>query len=172
MVEDEKLAIDESRRIAQHEAMKGAVRNEVQAEVARDAGHLSSSERAGAAEVAQSMKHKAVSEVVDTESEIERARGTARISQFVDYIFWLIFGIIGLEIILELIGARDSNGFKRFIDALASPLLAPFRGLVDDPGAGAVRFRLSYIVALIVYLLVHLAVIGLLRIIAHRRTAV
>ncbi|HVF92149.1 MAG TPA: hypothetical protein VNH22_18940, partial [Blastocatellia bacterium] len=97
MVEDEKLAIDESRRIAQHEAMKGAVRNEVQAEVARDAGHLSSSERAGAAEVAQSMKHKAVSEVVDTESEIERARGTARISQFVDYIFWLIYGIIGRE---------------------------------------------------------------------------
>jgi uncharacterized protein YggT (Ycf19 family) len=172
MVEDEKLAMDESRRIAQHEEMKGAVRGEVQAEVARDAAHLDSSERADAAAVAQSMKRKAVTEVVDTESEIERARGTARISQFVDYIFWLIYGIIGLEIILELIGARDSNGFKRFVDTLAAPLIAPFRGLVDDPSSGAVRFRLSYIVALIVYLLVHLAVIGLLRIIAHRRTAV
>jgi len=172
MVEDEKLALDESRRIAQHEAMKGAVRDEVQSEVARDAGTLNASERASAAAVAQDMKHKAVSEVVDTEAEIDRARGTARISQFVDYIFWLIYGIIGLEIILNLIGARENNGFRQFIEALASPLLAPFRGLVDDPRAGAVRFRLSYIVALIVYLLLHLAVIGLLRIIAHRRTAV
>ena len=172
MVEDEKLAMDESRRISQHEAMKGAVRGEVQAEVARDAGNLNASERADAAAVAQNMKHKAVAEVVDTESEIERARGTARISQFVDYIFWLIYGIIGLEIILNLIGAREGNGFRRFVEALASPLLAPFRGLVDDPRAGAVRFRLSYIVALIVYLLVHLAIIGLLRVIAHRRTTI
>jgi uncharacterized protein YggT (Ycf19 family) len=172
MVEDEKLAVDESRKIAQHEAVKGAVREEVHSEIARDANRLDARERAQASAVAEEFKHKAVREVVETETEIERARGVARVSQFVDYIFYLIYGIIGLEIILELIGARESNGFKNFIDTLASPLLAPFRGLVDDPSSGGMQFRLSYIVALIVYLLLHLAVNGLLRLLAHRRTVV
>lgn len=171
MVEDEKLVIDESRKVAQHEAIKGTVREEVHSEIARDVS-LNSADRADTAAIADHLKRKSVAEVVDTEAEIDRARGVARISQVVDYIFYLIYGIIGLEIILELIGARDSNGFKRFIDTLASPLLAPFRGLVDDPGSGAARFRLSYIVALIVYLLLHLAVNGLLRLLAHRRTVV
>lgn len=172
MVEDEKLAIDESRKVAQHEAIKGAVREEVHQEIARDASRLDPIEREQASAAAESLKHKAVNEVVETEGEIERARGVARISQFVDYIFYLIYGIIGLEILLELIGARDSNGFKRFIDTLAAPLLAPFRGLVSEPSVGAMQFRLSYIVAFIVYLLVHLAITALLRMVAHRRTTV
>ena len=83
-----------------------------------------------------------------------------------------LYGIIALEIILELIGARESNGFKNFVDTIASPFLAPFRGLVADPSSGAMQLRLSYIVALAVYLLVHLAINGLLRLFAHRKTAV
>ena len=50
--------------------------------------------------------------------------------------------------------------------------LAPFRGLIDDPSAAQMRFRLSYLVALIAYFLLHLAINGLLRMIAHRRTSV
>jgi uncharacterized protein YggT (Ycf19 family) len=172
MLEDEKLAIDESRKIAQHEAVKGAVRDEVHQEIARKADHLDSVERAQAGEVAQEFKQKAVREVVDTESEIERARGAARISQVVDYVFFFIYALIGLMITLDLIGANRNNGFYRAISAVTSPLLAPFRGLVDDPASQQMRFRLSYIVALIVYLLLHLAVNGLLRLVAHRRTTV
>ncbi|HJQ71742.1 MAG TPA: YggT family protein [Blastocatellia bacterium] len=172
MVEDEKLAIDESRRVAQHEAIKGTVREEVHSEIARKADRLDPVERAEADQVAEELKHKAVHEVRETETEIDRARGVARVSQVIDYIFYLIYGIIGLEIILELIGARESNGFKNFIDTIASPLLAPFRGLVADPARGAMQLRLSYIVALAVYLLLHLAINGLLRMIAHRKTTV
>ena len=172
MLEDEKLTIDESRKIAQHEAIKGAVRDEVHQEIARKADRLDSTERAEAGQVAEQFKQKAVREVVETESEIERARGAARVSQVVDYIFYFIYGLIGLMIILDLIGANRSNGFYRAISAVTSPLLAPFRGLVDDPASQNIRFRLSYIVALIVYLLLHLAVNGLLRLVAHRRTTV
>lgn len=172
MLEDEKLAADESRKLAQHEAIKGTVRDEVHEEIARKADRLDSVERAQADDVAQSFKQKAVREVVDTESEIERARGAARVSQIVDYIFFFIYGLIGLMIVLDLIGANRNNGFYRAISAVTSPLLGPFRGLVDDPSNAQMRFRLSYVVALIVYLLLHLAVNGLLRLIAHRRTAV
>ena len=172
MVEDEKLAIDESRKIAQHEAIKGTVRDEVHSEIARKADRLDPAERARADAVAGRFKEKAVAEVVETEAEIDRARGAARISQVVDYIFYFIYGLIGLMIILDLIGARRTNAFYGFISTITGPLLAPFRGLIDDPANQNMRFRLSYVVALIVYLLIHLAVNGLLRLIAHRKTVV
>ena len=172
MLEDEKLAVDESRKLAQHEAIKGAVRNEVHSEIARKADRLDPVERAQADEVAGRFKEKAVAEVVETEAEIDRARGAARISQVIDYIFYFIYGLIGLMIILDLIGARRTNTFYNFISTITGPLLAPFRGLVDDPSNNNIRFRLSYIVALIVYLLIHLAINGLLRLIAHRKTVV
>lgn len=172
MLDDEKLAVDESRKMAQHEAVKGAVRDEVHSEIARKAERLDPADRERTDVVAERFKERAVEEVAQTETEIDRARGAARISQVVDYIFFFIYGLIGLMIILDLIGARRTNAFYGFISAVTGPLLAPFRGLVDDPSTERIRFRLSYIVALIVYLLVHLAVNGLLRLIAHRKTVV
>ena len=172
MLEDEKLAIDESRRVASHEAMKGAVRSEVHGRIAQRAERLDAAERAETDAVADEFRQKAVAEVVETETEIERARGVARVSQVVDYVFYLIYSFIGLMILLDLMGANRGAGFYRFVHAITSPLLAPFRGLVDDPSAAQVRFRLSYIVALIAYLLLHLAINGLLRMLAHRRTSV
>ena len=172
MLEDEKLAVDESRRVAHHEAMKGAVRSEVHGHIAARADRLDAADRAQTDAVADEFRHKAVAEVVETESEIERARGVARISQVVDYLFYLIYAFIGLIILLDLMGANRSAGFYRFVNGVAAPLLAPFRGLIDDPSAAQVRFRLSYLVGLIAYFLLHLAINGLLRMIAHRRTAV
>lgn len=172
MIEDEKLAIDESQRIAEHEAVKRDARQGVHAEIAGHAERLDEHDKARAAAVGEHLKQKAITEVVDTETELERARGVARISQVVDYIFYVIYGLIGLEIILDLLGARQSNAFNRFIEAMSSPFLAPFRGLMSDPASGRFQLKLSYIFALIVYILLHLAINGLLRMIAHRKTAV
>lgn len=172
MIEDEKLAIDESRRIAQHEATKGAVRSEVHGRIAERADRLDPVDRAQTDAVADDFRHKAVTEVVETETEIERARGLARVSQVVDYLFYLIYALISLIILLDLMGANRNAGFYRFVNAVTRPLLAPFRGLVDDPASAQMRFRLSYIVAIIAYIILHLAINGLLRLIAHRRTTV
>jgi uncharacterized protein YggT (Ycf19 family) len=101
-----------------------------------------------------------------------RASSSARASQVVDYLFYLVYGIIGLEIVLNAIGARQSAGFKQLIDAIATPFLAPFRGLMPTPGVGSFRLTLSYIVALAVYMLLHMAVNGLFRLIVHRKTVV
>ncbi|MBI2822916.1 MAG: YggT family protein [Acidobacteria bacterium] len=168
----DKVGVDESRRLAQHEAVKDELRSEVQAEIASSADRADRSEQARARLIAERFKQKAMGEVVDTETEIERARDVARISQVVDYLFFLSYGIIGLEIVLELVGARDTNSFKRFIDTVASPLLAPFRGLVAEPSKGQFQFRFSYIVALIVFVLLHLAVNGMLRLFVYKKTGV
>lgn len=172
LLEDEKLAIDESQRIAEHEAVKQEARRGVHAEIAREADRLDERDKHNAAVVGEGFKRKAFAEVVETETEVERARVVARVSQVVDYIFYLIYGLITLEIVLDLLGARESNSFNRFIEALNRPLLAPFRGLLVDPSSGRFQLRLSYVIALVVYILLHLAINGLLRLIAHRKVAV
>jgi len=172
MLEDEKLAVDESQRIAEHEAVKQDARKGVHAQIASHADRLNEHDRARVAAVGEGLKQKAITEVVETEAELDRARGVARISQVVDYVFYLIYGLIGLEILLELLGAREGNSFKNLIDRLNAPLLAPFRGLMPDPANGRFQLRVSYIFALVVYILLHLAINGLLRLLAHRKTAV
>ena len=172
MENDAKLAADEARRIAQHESVKGEVRENVHHEIAEEARRASDGERARAGRIADSLKQRAVHEVESTEWELERSKSVARVSQFADYLFYLVYGVIGLEIVLDALGARQSAGVKQFLDAIAAPFLAPFHGLLVEPGIGRFRFMTSYVIALVVYVLLHMAVSGLLRLFVHRKTAV
>ncbi|MBI3653471.1 MAG: YggT family protein [Acidobacteria bacterium] len=169
---DDNLAVDEAQKLARHEAVKQQVNREVQAEIAQEADKFNRQEQAQVAHVGQQIRGQAIDEVATTEVKLQRARGVARISQFIDYIFYLIYGIITLEIVLELFGARDSNAFKRFVDALSAPFLTPFKNLLVDPTAGRFQLRLSFFVALIVYILLHLAINGMLRLFVHKKTSV
>jgi hypothetical protein len=109
---DEKLAADEARRVVQHESVKGAVRENVNSEISREAAHSTAQEHAQAEQLAGSLKNKAVREVATTEYELERGKTVARGSQIVDYLFYLVYGIIALEVV-PVLGARQSAGFKR-----------------------------------------------------------
>jgi len=168
---DDKLAEDESRRIAQHEQAKDEVRRQVHREV-KDVAESTKTPDANVRRAAQELKQKAASEVTGTELELEHAKKAARTSQIVDYVFYLIYGIIGLEIVLEVLAARESSWFKQFVDAISTPFLGPFRGLLWDPSLGSSRLMFSYIIALVVWILVHVAVNGLLRLFVHKKTAV
>jgi hypothetical protein len=165
------LKKEEDRRSTQHENVKAQVRNQVNEEIQQESG-LDDQEKAKVASVARDLKQNAVHEVAATEGEISRARGVARLSQVVNYVFGLIYGLLGLLIVLELLGARESNGFKQFLDIVTSPLVAPFKGLMPDPRVGNYQLMLSYIIGLVVYGLLHLAVKGLLRLTAERQTTV
>jgi len=171
-MEDAKLAIDEADRTARYQAVKGQARDEMQEQVARQARHGNQRQVAESAAIGDHLKEKAVAELVDTETEIERGRVAARVSQVVDYVFYLIYSLIGLEILLGLLGAREGSGFKHFIDAVTYPLLVPFQRLMPDLGNGRFEFKVSYVFALFVYLLLHLALNGLLRMMAHRKTEI
>jgi uncharacterized protein YggT (Ycf19 family) len=165
------LTIDEDERIRQHESVKDDVRRKVHSEIAGQAV-ATSDDRAREAVAAETLQRKAVDEITGTERELARGRTAARGSQVIDYLFYLVYGIIGVTIVLEAIGARESSGFKRFMDAIAWPFVAPFRGVMNDPAVGSFKLMLSYVVALGAYLLLHMAINGLLRIFATRKTAV
>lgn len=171
-MESTKIADDEARRAAQHERIREKLEEDVHARIEKEAETVTTSEQADVESVAAALKRRAAAEVTETESELERARRATRISQVVDYAFFVLYGLIGLEIVLQLFGARQGSGFKRFLDALTLLPLGPFNGLLHDPAMGPVKVMFSYVVALVVYMLLHWALNGLLRLFAQRKVSI
>jgi len=119
------------------------------------------------------MRRTAVDNVVETEAEVERARFAARVSQVVDYIFFLIYALLTMRLLLELFAARENAGFFKFIVALTDPFYFPFRGLMPSLSSSqGFTLVLSLVAALVAYMILHLAINGLLRLVAHRKVAV
>lgn len=172
MVEN-KLAVEEAQRTADYEAIKTEIKNEVGGEIAAEAERPAPGQARRIENIADNMRRKAVDEVVETEQEVERGRIFARVSQFVDYGFFLIYGLLTIRLLLELFAARESAGFTKFIKAVTGFFYAPFAGLMPSPSLeGGFTLALPIIAAIVVYMLLHLAVNGLLRIFVHRKTAV
>jgi hypothetical protein len=171
---DDKLAIDEARRAAQHGSVKSQVEGDVNAEISeRAAVKATPDESQRIDRVAGEFRSKAVNEVVDTEREVERSRSLARVSQVVDYIFWVIYALLGLRFLLALMAARSSAGFVQFIVTVSNPFYLPFQGIVASPRTdGGHTLMLPIVIAIIAYALLHLAINGLLRMFAHRKTEI
>lgn len=171
-MEDNKLAADEARRAGQHGSVKSQVEGEVQAEIAERAA-TKPTEGAAIDHVATEFRAKAVNEVVQTEREVERARGVARVSQIVDYLFFVLYALLGMRFVLALLAARSGAGFVRFIVAVTDPFYRPFRGIVASPSTdGGHTLMMPLVIAIVVYVLLHLGINGLLRLFAHRKTAI
>jgi len=171
---DDKLAIDEARRAAQHESVKSQVEGNVEAEIgARAAAKQAPHESQQIDQVAGEFRSKAVNEVIDTEHEVERSRTLARVSQVVDYIFYVIYALLGMRFLLSLMAARSTAGFVRFIVGVSNPFYAPFRGIVASPSTdGGHTLLLPIVIAIISYALLHLGINALLRMMAHRKTQI
>ena len=172
-MDDDKLAIEEARRAGQHSSVKSQVEGEVQAEIAESAAVAPQPESERINQLAGQFRAKAVDEVVETEREVGRARGVARVSQVIDYIFFVLYALLGLRFLLALLAANSSAGFVQFIVTVTNPFYVPFRNIVASPRTGdGHTLMLPLVIAIIVYVLLHLAINGVLRIIAHRKTAI
>ncbi len=170
--EPNSVLLNEERRLASHQEVKASIDEEVKARIKSESARVEPAESSELAGVAHELKHKSVHEAVATERELGRGRTAARISQVVDYAFYLIYGVIALQFLLKLMGARSGNGFVQFIASISWPLLAPFERIVGTPSVGAAQLQLSYLFALIVYILLHLAINGMFRLIAHRKVTI
>ena len=166
------VLLDEERRLAAHQEVKAAIDDDVNTRLKQASAHIEPQEAAALSAVAHELKDKSVHEAVVTERELGRSRAVIRISQVVDYLFYLIYGLIALRFVLGMMGARAGNGFVQLIVGITQPLLAPFQSIVGTPSAGAFQIRLSDLLALGVYILLHLAINGAFRLVAHRKVAV
>ena len=110
-MQDNKLAADEARREVQHESVKAQVEGDVNAEIAARAERTTPAEAQKLEAVAGEFRGKAIEEVVVTEREVERARGMARVSQVIDYIFYVVYALAhaGINGLLQLIAHRKTE---------------------------------------------------------------
>jgi hypothetical protein len=170
---DDKLAHEEAQRTANYEAIKTDVKSEVGAEISAGAERSDTRQRREVEEIADGMRDKAVDEVVQTEREVERGRTAARVSQVVDYVFFLIYGLLTIRLLLELFAARESAGFVKFIKTATGLFYQPFAGIVPSPSTPeGFTLALPIVVAIIAYMILHLAINGILRMLAHRKTVI
>lgn len=103
-----------------------------------------------------------------------RPRKASRGSQFIDYLFWLLYSLFFIRLVLVFVDARTWTGFVRFIHTVTDPFYAPFKGIVasqEIEGTGMV-LAVPILVALVAYGLLHLAIHKLLQVFAYRRTVV
>jgi uncharacterized protein YggT (Ycf19 family) len=169
---DSKLLQEETQREVNYENLKSGVKADVNAEVA-DRAAVQNEQSGRITTLAENFRGKAIDEIVETDHEVERARGLARVSQFVDYGFYVIYGMLGLRLVLALFAARQGNDFVQFLKAISDPFYAPFKGIVPSLSTEeGFTLALPIVVALVVYALLHLGVNGLLRIFAHRKTEI
>jgi uncharacterized protein YggT (Ycf19 family) len=167
------VATDEARRVAQHEAMKSHVERDVNADISARAEEPAPAEAPKLDSVARNIRGDAIKEVVVKNEEVSRARGLARGSGFIDYVFYLIYGLLAVRLVLAMLGAREGNGFVQLIDTVTNPFYGMFRGIVPNQTInGQVTVAVPVLIAIVAYALLHAAINGLLRTIANRKTEI
>lgn len=170
---DRTLADDETRRAMQHESVKASVQEDVNTEIAQQASQAPPGGGTSIENVAGAFRKNAVDEIVDDERKVKRSRGVARVSQIIDYAFFLIYALLAIRFLLSLIAARSTAGFVQFIVNVTEPFYAPFRNIVASPKTGdGHTLLLPMVVALGAYLVLHLAINRLLRLFVVRKTEV
>lgn len=170
---DNKLQLEETQRTVNYENIQTDIKEDVGREITARAEQKNRNDARKIEEVAEELQHKAIYEVINTEREIELGRSLARVSQIVDYFFFIIYGLLAIRLMLALFAARNSADFVQFIRSVTDPFYVPFKGIVPSLSVdGGFTLALPIIVALVVYMLLHLAINGFLRIFVHRKTTV
>lgn len=91
-----------------------------------------------------------------------------RLIQLVNYAFYLLYGLLGLRLVLGLLGARSDAGFVQLVYRLTEPFYRPFAGIVSQPSLDGRMIDLPLVIAFFAYVLVHIAARGLLRLFLSR----
>lgn len=170
---DINVAAAEARQAALHSAVTTKIDGRVNSEIAGFAAVASPADESRMAAVATHLRDRAVADTMHQEARADRAGSAARWSQFMDYAFSLVYTLLGIRLVLALIAASSTSGFVRFIRAVTDPFYAPFRGIVASPSTDAGNTLVIPIgIALVVYVMLHLALNGLLRMVGHRKTTV
>lgn len=94
-----------------------------------------------------------------------------KFNQFINYVFVLIEGVIGLRILLKALGGNPANAFVDFIYAVTAPLVGPFLSVFNwgtvDISIGVIEF--GSILAIAFYILLNYAIVKLIWILVSRR---
>jgi uncharacterized protein YggT (Ycf19 family) len=85
------------------------------------------------------------------------------------FVAWVVGVLCALRFLLRLLGASTASPFVSLEYALSDPLVAPFRGIFPESGAGRYVWEPSALVAIVVYALIAVGLAALIRIVASPR---
>jgi hypothetical protein len=115
-------------------------------------------------------------EVRDAERRAEaiarRRRVSSLLYQLLDYAFFVLYGLLAVRLALGLLAASEQAGFVVFIHALTAPFYGPFMDIVPALPLARGTFELSIVIALLAYMLLHVAVRGLLHVLVGTRRSI
>jgi uncharacterized protein YggT (Ycf19 family) len=98
-----------------------------------------------------------------TTSSTRRRDAIATVARVLDYLFGLLYTLLGVRLLLEMVGAHRSAGFVQLIASLTNPFYAPFKGIVpSDTIDGTHPIVWPIVIAILAYMLLHGAIRGLL----------
>ena len=121
--------------------------------------------------VASQLRDKAGDDSASDDRAFWRVRIAARVAQFTNYAFALVYGLLVIRLVLALISAQPGNGFSRFVAAVTNPFVAPFQGVVSNPSAADGTMRVVPImIAAVGYAALHAAIHALLGMVGKRKT--
>jgi YggT family protein len=102
-----------------------------------------------------------------------RRREVGRVSQIIDYAFWLLYTLLFIRLLLVFFHASSLAGFTQFIDNVTNPFYAPFRGIVGSLTVNnEFTLAIPILIAMVIYGLLHLAINKLLWLLTYRRSGV
>jgi YggT family protein len=102
------------------------------------------------------------------EARERRYHVAGRATQAVDYLFYLLYGLLATRFVLSLLGASEQAGFVQFIQGVTNPFYAPFANIVARPAVNGGYLDFPLLIAVLAYALLHMAIRGLIRLLAGR----
>jgi len=170
---DPMLTPEEERIIRQRAEDRVVLEREVPSDVAIMADRAAVADVVDAGRVARVRRDRAIREVVATEHELQRTRVMARVSQVVDFAFYVVYLLLFARLSLILLGANPASGFVQWVNMISNPLFAPFSGIFPNVALGNGHvLSIPVVVAIVAYAIGHAVVNGLLRMVAHHRAAI
>jgi len=96
-------------------------------------------------------------------AEAARAKSAVKITQFVDYIYWIIMALIVVRFTFKLIGANVENALVKLLYSISDPFVNLFRGIVGEiTTSGTSIIEISSIIALLIIWLLYHAILKLI----------
>jgi uncharacterized protein YggT (Ycf19 family) len=95
-------------------------------------------------------------------------RPLTRLVNAVDYLFFILYGLFAIRFVLALLNASQEAPFTRLIHTLTQPFYAPFERIVSRPAVDGGYLDFPLVIAVLGYVLLHVAVRGLIRVVQGR----
>ena len=95
--------------------------------------------------------------------EEARAKSTRKITQFVDYVYWIVMAMIAVRFTFKLIGANADNALVKLLYDVSDPFIKTFSGIVSDiPTSGRSIVEISALIGLLLIWLLYHAILKLI----------